>query len=357
MSFTALFLASLFISNSGSQCITPTDEFAVEVVVPDYDVDNLVSSVDRYINLFYAPSQEDERIITLFQQTETPSGLSLRLQLPTDALTLTEPHYRIVSTSVETVKRPFIQYYLGWAVRCTEDGCSFTKGNKIITGSFREKEATLEINQALEPCSISCSGVCFTAARESLCINQTVVRDIEPLLRFTNISTNLSVFLESYRVVSVQGSSSITIVPAIDPDQNWPEALARELRYWNNQGVISLEDEDIQEITSLATLGQAGHNYRIVQHEGEWVYYNQLPDAVLVDERDCRIISLEEDAAVSEQPTNLFYIIPTILGTTALVLFIVLIAIARTLSHQQKKKDRAHPMGKDLKTDKRSEAN
>lgn len=350
MSFTALFLASLLITNIGNQCATPTDEFAVEVVVPNYDVNKLEDDANRYIQLFYAPTRENGELITLFEETNSPKGLSVRIQTPTQAVSTVDPGYSFISTTVGVAKKPLINYYLGWAVSCSDASCVFTKGNLRLEGSLVTNEATFDIDQDLEPCSSLCDGRCFSTSQQSLCVNRSIEREVEPLLRLTNLSRTFDEFFDSARLLNSNGVTVLTIGPRVEVTQSWSMMMSTELTYWNEQGVLNLTEADIQAISGLARRGQAGSNYRIVydSENKQWTYYNRLPDTTLTTIKECRVISLEESSSETT-PQDLFYLVPIILGITALLLFAILIVIARALSRHSKKES-----SKDLKTENRS---
>lgn len=342
-----LFLASLAITNLGPQCLTPTDEYAVEVVIPNYDARQIAKIVDRYQNTFYKATEQDPQLIALYSETTNPQGLSVRVQVPTEAVTVRQPSYKIVSNSVGLTKKTPLRTYLGWTVSCGEVSCVFTKPRYTLQGELTIPEATLEINRELEACTPQCSGHCFSTGVESLCLNATIESEIEPLLRLVNISRNFDQFFQSYRVVNPEGVALVDIAPRIATMANLGEVLRTELIFLRDQQTIEVSDEDIAEITQLALRGHAGNNYRIVYdtNSSQWRYYNQITDAVLTSTPDCRAIFLTDEAPVTEE-TNLYYVIPITLTVTAIILFGALIVIARALQKHHKK----HPGEKSLKT-------
>lgn len=337
MSFTALFLASLFISNAGGQCLTSSDEFAVEVVIPDYDIVKLESLTDRNFNYYYSQAKADDKIIALFK--ETNQGLSLRLQLPTDAVAIEDKGFRITSASVGKLKRPQIKEFIGWRIECSTTGCSFLKNNLMVESLFSGGEATIEIDDNLDACSEECSGKCFSVTSEQLCVDNAMQKDFDQILKFTNISADLDSFLASYRAQVLDKPVVYEMTPTFSPKESWQTIMRNELDYWRLNGVFNMSQEDIDYITSLSARGRA-ENYRIVYDaENEvWNYNDQLDNLDFTSDKDCRVFSIEERTVSDEQKVDLFYIIPIVLGLSALVLLVILIVVSRALDKRKRAK-------------------
>ncbi|MEK6899057.1 MAG: hypothetical protein AABW79_03090 [Nanoarchaeota archaeon] len=347
MSFTALFLASLFISNANSQCLTSSDEFAVEVVIPDYNLAKIESLTDRNFNYYYSQAKANDKIIALFK--ETNQGLSLRLQLPTDAVAIEDNGFRITSTSVGKLKRPLIKEFIGWKIECSSLGCDFSKGKLHLESLFNGGEATIEIDDNLDACSEECSGKCFSVTSEQLCVDNAMQKDFDQILKFANISNDFSSFLVSYRAQVLDKPIVYEMTPTFSPKESWQTIMRDELDYWRLNGVFNISQEDIDHITSLSARGRA-ENYRIVYdaQNGVWNYNDQLDNLDFTSDKDCRVFSIEERTATDDKQVDLFYVIPIVLGVSALLLLVILIVVSRALDKRKRAKKKH---GKGLKKD------
>lgn len=354
MSLSLLFLMSLLVTDAGDQCLTPSNEFAVEVVVSDYSLNELAHVMNRYVNLFYGASQQNSELITLISETRDPNGLSIRIQEPTELVSLKQPKYRFIVNVPGLTKSTYPGYYLSWKVNCLFNNCVFSRDPNTVSVDKGREEVVVEVNQEIEACSPSCDGVCFSTGEESLCIPRKMQKDFEQVLYFTNSSKNLSDFIARSRIVAAQGPAATDIRSINGIEYSFENALREELVYLKNNRVINLSDEDLREIVALAERGHAGHNYRIVNDGERWTYYNRAEGSSLTSELDCRAFSLvEQDGVTSSTTKNLFYVIPAVLTVVAVILLVILNIIARALTSRQK----SHRVEKHLKKDERSEAN
>ena len=193
-------------------------------------------------------------------------------------------------------------------------------------------EVTFEINQALSSCDSSCSGVCISTSKDSRCVSRPLKQDIDSILRYTNVSLNFEEVLANYRIVGSEDIVLNDIRPVKNIAVEWSEAMRQELVSLSQKRIITLSRSDIESISSLAKRGQSGFNYRIVQDDKkQWVYYDELPDARLTSERDCRAYLLSNDSLqnVALQP---FYLIPIIITLGSIIALIALIIIANLLT-------------------------
>ncbi len=341
MSFTTLALFYLIASSSTQSCLTSSEDFAVEVVIPEYNINTLINYDKRVGNQYLSRSEYNPGVIAIVGETELPSGLSVRLQLPTITRDIKKPHLSLVSYSSTGVPRKSVQpIFNEWQIQCSSSQCIYDKDLITISAPFDKRTGvTLEINQALANCSSSCTGTCFTATTESKCIDAYTKRDLEELLRYTNVTNALTDLFINYRM---QGSEEIS-VPDITTSTNlvpdWQEALRQELVTLEKEKTINLAQKDIEDISSLAKQGQAGRNYRIVYDATikSWTYYNEVESADLTPERDCTPYSVPESTNVST-PLPVYYLIPLLLVGICAIALVMLIIIARIINKPHVKK-------------------
>jgi len=336
---------------SAASCLTSSEEYAVEVVVPNYDLSSAMLLAERiegnYIKLSeYSPNN----ILVLLKETELPTGLSVRLQIPTEIKEVEEPYIKILSSSAKgQLPAQVAQVIAGWRASCGDQSCLFNKDNLALTATRTSgPELTLEISRLLNTCSESCSGFCFSSTSTSRCLDNQIRSDLNNLLRITRLAANTEELFESYRIVGTENIIVLDILPTKGISVDWREAMRQELVALSSKNAILLSKTDIEDIAQLAKRGQAGQNYRIVYdaETDNWNYYNVLPDAILTDKRDCQAYRLlAEDIKNSPETANLFYLVPIII-TIAGVLLLGLLAIIANLilrhNHRREKRRNAH---------------
>ncbi len=348
-----IFFATLFIFPVYAQtCLTSSEEYAVETVVPSYSLTNLkkisvLSSVGYITNSQYA-----QDLVTIAKETSIPEGLSIRLQIPTKLNEVKTPHVKIFSTIGEySIEEINLNSLGGWQILCSENSCSFEKDKKIITinEAGEETEITLEINEKLQPCSETCSGVCITTPSEPLCIDSKTKSEVEVILRYFKMAVKFEDLLDFYKTSNSNEIIFTDIIPEKSPYINWQEAMRQELVFLNSKEVIKVSREDIESIVSLTRRGQAGQNHRIVyaQENQSWTYYNKLPNAMLTSQKDCT--SYEPIKKIQPFTANIigvtknpFYLVPLILflvGLLALGILVIIATIIRKRMNQETLKE------------------
>lgn len=351
MSVAALVLFYLVASANTQTCLTSSEEFAAEVVVPEYNNQHAQVLGERLGNARRVDSQYNpEELLTLLSESTVPSGLSIRLQRPTQVREREKPYLKFTSYSLPGVVRTNLEpLYYGWTIDCTKQECTFEKDLVRVTASadHPERGVTFEIEQNLPSCTDQCPGICVTFAAESRCFNARLKSDVDTLLRHVNLSTTFQEAFNSYRLGGVEGIALQDVVPLTAKTLDWHEAMREELVYLDTQGVIDVTRNDIESITTLAKEGQAGKNYRIVYDKTtkQWMYYEKTEGAVLSSERDCNAYNRAASSANSEQqvPFTPYYLIPLIVGVGGILILIVLIVVARLLRRVTRKHRTAHP--------------
>ncbi len=336
MSFTAFFVFYLLATSSTQSCLTSAEDYAVEALVPSYEISNLQIIAERTGSLYAMSSQYGNSLIAIFKESDSPKGLAVRLQIPTEIREIKKPHIKFVSTSAKGTLKELKENLFGeWNIDCSNFECVFEKDLVVITSPSKglASEVSVEINQPLASCSQGCTGICFETSKEIKCINAEMKRDIETILRYSNVSTNLDDLLVSYRMVGTETISIPDIIPLASENNDWKEAMRQELVFLKEEGVISIGRDEIEQIVSLAAEGKAGRNYRIVfdPSTSSWKYANQIRSAHLSDERDCTSYNLSP-VKQPEEEVRVFYLVPTIILAAGLVILFILVIIARVVN-------------------------
>ena len=333
---------------SAASCLTSSEEYSAEVVVPNYDFSSAIKITDWIEGNYLKPSEYSENnLIAILKETNMPSGLSVRLQLPTEIKEVEEPYIKILSSSAKgQLPAQPAQVISGWRVSCGDQSCSFEKGDLALTSTRNTNpEVTLEISRLLNTCSESCSGFCFSATSSSRCLDNQVRSDINSLLRSIHVAANTEELFDSYRVVGTENIVALDVVPTKTTSIDWQEAMRQELVALNSNKVISLTKSDIEDIAQLAKRGQAGQNYRIIYDPStdSWTYYNSLPDAILTDKRDCQAYHLSPGTVKSSpESTKLFYLVPIAITGACVILLGVLAVIANVINRSNRRRQKRH---------------
>lgn len=339
-------------ASAAESCLTSSEEYAVEVVVPNYDFSTAIRLTDRVEGNNVKPSEYSENsLLTIIKETELPDGLSIRVQLPTEIKEVEQPYIKILSSSAQgQLPAQPAQTIASWSTSCGEQSCTFMKGDLSLTAArSADPEVTLEISRQLNTCSDSCSGFCFSATSSSRCMDMATESDINNLLRFTRLATNTRELFESYRVVGTENIVVLDVVPTKSTSVDWEEAMRQELVALASKGAISVSNSDIEQISQLAARGQAGQNYRVVYDadSDNWQYYDTTDDAILTDKRDCQAYKMpSEGVKTSPESTRIFYLVPLIITLSGILLLGLLAVVAhiinRKKSHPRKKHHSAH---------------
>lgn len=352
MNIAALAIIFLVASSSAQTCLTSSEEFAAEVVIPNHNFARAQILGERVGSSAAFPSQyAHDALLVLLSQSSVPKGMSVKVQRPTTVVEVERPYLRFVSYSLPGLVRTtnLVPLHAGWAIECQANECAFEKDFVRITASRSRPEqgVTFEITESLESCGVRCEGLCVTFSSESRCFSNEMKHNIDTILRYANITTiGLQEAFTTYRLVGTEGITLRDIAPKNYTAIDWEEAFREELVYLDAQGLIEVSKDDIEQIALLAREGQAGHNYRIVFDEAQqrWMYYDKTLDPVLSSERDCRAYDLPQQSLVvaPTAPIDTFYLIPLIFTAVGIIVITVLIVIARVLTsrHARSKKRR-----------------
>lgn len=336
-----LILAALVPLSSGVSCLTSSEDYAIEVVVTNYNLFNLRKLAEKTSDGFVLQSQYNSDLLTILRETDFPQGLSLKLQIPTKFIEISDPHLKFASYSAKGKLRELNTNSFGfWRVSCTEGFCEFTKDYQKVSVKEigQEQEVTVEINEALEKCYVGCSGACINTPTESKCIESKMKNEFDTILKYSGVTNEFTDLLDSYRIIGSEDITLLDLQPEINPYINWQEAMRQELVFITTQGVFELTRDDIESIVSLSKRGQAGQNYRIVYDfkNQTWVYYDKTSTAILTNQRDCREYSKIESVRPSPKKLTTFYTVPLIITGIALVFMLVLVVIAKAIRSKSK---------------------
>lgn len=332
------------LTSTVNTCLTSSEEYAVEVVIPNSDLTHLINYDQRIGDRYFSRSEYNPNVIAIIGKTELPSGLSIRLQLPTITRQVSRPHISLVSYSTTgTQKKSLPDTFNGWQIKCDSNSCVYSKDQLSINAPFDKQEGlVLEINRALASCSSSCSGICFEATTESKCVDLNTRRDVEELMRYANLTNSFQDLFLNYRI---QGSEEISVTDITSETNfvpDWQEAMRQELVALQKEKVILITRNDIEDIISLVKQGQSGQNYRIVYSSTlkGWTYYSQLESADLTLERDCNIYSIPRPS--SDPQLSAYYLIPLLIIGLCTFGLALLIVIARIINPKVKKSKKKH---------------
>ncbi len=342
MSLGVLILLSIAVSNLGDACLTSSDEYAVEIVVPDYnlgEVAKLSQIVDRR---YMSVSQYNPNLLVIAEESSSPQGLSVRLQLATEKHEIKRPYLKVFSAySLGTLKGNIPSPFLGWRISCFGETCNF-KGNDVSISARQLKdsgELTFEITKELAECTDLCTGGCLLLLKKNVCIDRQTQNDIDRVLKHANITEGASSLFSSYRVGNSEGIVIIDLIPSYNFLIDWREAMREELVFLRARNVIKMSNEKLEQAVVLAVRGHAGDAYRIVQdsNTGSWTYANRVPDIVVSTDRECKSYSIRQEpsAGLGDAKISFFYLVPLILGAVAVFLFLVLIIVANYLRRKR----------------------
>ncbi len=339
--FFILFLA---IPIASASCLTSSEQFASEVVIPNYNFAEVPFLGEKFGSSYILSSQYNSDLLVVLQETDFPKGISIKLQIPTEAKPTNIPTFKITSSSFTgSLKENLAPTYVGWQVLCSPTECVFEKGEiKMTAQKIKEQELVIEISKQLSSCSAACSGICFSTDEDSKCIDSKIRSDLDIILKYSNLSKNTRELLDSYNASTSKDAIS-EIIPAINLAIDWKEAMRQELVFLSEINIIEITRVDIEKISSLSKKGQSGQNNRIVFDPifSFWRYYNEIENATLTTKQDCTIYkTLRESSEEKNEPVNTIYLVPLIITMAALISFLILLIIAKIIISFNKEREK-----------------
>lgn len=340
--FILLLLLLLTPFSQAASCLTSSEEYATEVVIPEgrYLSAQVSYLGERQGDRYAAPSEYGSGLVALFKETTFPDGLSVRLQIPTEIKEIHKPYLRILSYGVSgELRSDLAPQFNNWVISCSNSQCEFEKGfTKLTFIKERSNEVALEFSQRLDACTEGCLGTCIESPSGNRCIDLATQRDIDTIIRYSELATNADELFADYRIAGTEDIIVTEIIPTSSTTLDWTEALKQELVSLSTKGVIYVTSQDIERIGSLAAKGQAGHDYRIVydSQENSWAYYDQTSNALLTGERDCTTYASPVVNLAEPLVNNSYYLIPLVIISSGILLLLILIGTARIIRRSHK---------------------
>jgi len=360
--FCLILLISLIsVFSVSALCINTADNYAVEVLLNKPDISYDLNVFDNAQNViikehqYILKSNYNPHLALILEKVSSPlQGLSIRLQIPVKSEEENLPYLKISSTGATgIINLTGEDNFNGWKISCVSGSppaqCEFDKGKTSILSSMispNKYEVVIETREELGDC-ISCDGRCLILPGGSKCINRNLRDDIGSVLKYSGLVSSVEEVFLSYKLISSGNAIIIDLSPESSTDIDWQEAIKQELRNLNRNSVISITEQDIEEISKLSKKGSAGQNLRIVYGEdkdGEqsWLYYYETKFPILTSLKNCNEFpsSLVPTGMLifSSSEISTYYLIPLILTLTLIFLLVILIFIARMINLQKRKK-------------------
>ena len=364
---TFIFLAALFFLSfilagfASAACVNNADDYAVEIVLNKPGIEsnlNLLNNAKNVLieeNKYIIQSEYNPNLaVVLENQLGVVPGLSFRIQIPVKSEKKTLPLLKFSSSSAKGQLNVSERIYNGWKISCVEGSpvpeCEFSKESTIVSVnlvSSRKYEVVIETTEDLKVCGV-CDGVCIGAV-EQRCINQNLKKDIEDILKHFGVSQSFGELLSSYRIISLGTTEKTELSPQFQQTIDWKKAVEQELFRFKQDGIVLMSDSDIDEISKLAEQGKAGQNSRIVYGQDDnrsegWLYYYETRFPTLINLVNCYVfpISLIPTGALlfsgEQSLIRTYYLVPLILTSAMIFIFLVLLVVARTVDNRKRKK-------------------
>lgn len=348
----ALFLINLSFLTSAA---VSNDDYAVEVVLnkPDtsYNIKNLIKQENLKIinNKYVIPSSYNQKLAAIiYEDYESGYGnsasLSVRLQLPTKNADIILPYLKIISTPPKSnLNMTEETFYNGWNIQCTTGQCTLEKQRtqiSITKIAEDRSEIIIETEDNLIPQSQG--GVkCFSKFGNSICVNSKFKVSVEEILKHVGAISSFNDLFVSYNIISIGNRQINTLTPDTDLEPDWKEAMRQELVSLKIKNIISITNQDIEEIVSLTEQGKAGVNSRIIydinKEKYDYYYKTSLPISTENSNRNPFSFTLTGNV-ITNTISDPYYLVPIIITLVLFTLFILLIITAKIITRTKRKK-------------------
>jgi ribosomal protein S8 len=364
------FLTVLSVYSVSAVCLNSYDNYAAEVVLnkPEITYNVAILSTAQNImfqdNKYVLQSDYSPNLASILEsQSGLTTGLSVRLQIPVKSEQETLPYFKFGTTITKGKLNVSGDDYNGWEVSCIKGTpipqCEFTKGKTDILASLISSgrhDITIETSEDLKNCD-NCDGVCLRTS-EPKCINKQLKDDVTDVLNHSGLISSFNELTSSYKILASGNRITENLEPLAKQDINWNEAMRQELVRLRGYNIISLSDEDVEQIANLSEEGKAGQNLRIVYGEDVndqkvWLYYKDTKFPILTKLVNCNEFPLSSMPggvlAFSKQKQQIptYYLVPIMITAFLLLLFIILIVIARLIDRRRnlrKRKKKLKPI-------------
>lgn len=338
----------LFIQNIYA-CQTTSDNNAVEVLLNKEDIkfdlsslrsgENIIMNGNQYI----LQSNLDKAALIIQKSSLCEKCISVRIQVPVETTTEKIPYFSFTSSLLGTVfdfnKENL--FYKDWNIQLGTSNINLISDKMTINVNFvnNNYEFVYEIYKSFSDCDI-CSGKCVKSRFGDACIDIQTTKEISDVLMHLGLINRPEQIFYSYKVIG-NGEKLITdLISTVDTsDLNFNNALEADLKWLKLQKIITLSDEDIQNIKALAEKGYAGNN-KLILYDNGWKYNFQVKNVTLSNELNCK------DFSRTLVPTKLpvlkrinvfspYYMIPIITSLILLIILIILIFTARYVCNKR----------------------
>jgi hypothetical protein len=383
LSLIILTISLIFMINlSYAECISSLDDYAIEVLLNKEDISHNISLLKNaenvnYINGEYllqsASSPDMAVVIKEVSEPFCKDCISLKIQIPVNRTTK-EISYLEFSSTIKNKNMNILQDISDWSYNCLGSSCSFYKNNTIISIDNSVKNISIINVEIIEaPIESYCGGKIIYSSSGAFCIPKQNIDNIESLLKRLKLINNLDEIFLNYKIESsgvktfydFSPKLSYTFFPFLS-NQNltknnkdnldsikWDIIMNDEIEWIRFNGILSLNINDMREISQLAKLGYSGVNKRIyygTDSEGKnrWMYYYESNLPKITKIKNCEDFldgNIPKDFMAVQQTDNtikinLYYLIPIVFSFVLIIILIVLIFISRKKISKQLEKER-----------------
>ena len=386
--FLISIISLIFITNIVyADCITSLDDYAVEVLLNKKDIQSNIDllknaeNVNYINNNFIIQSSSSPNMAIILNKVSEPfcqDCISLRVQIPVNR-TKKEVPYIEFSTTINNKNINITGGIENWSYNCLLSSCIFYKDSIIVeTDNSVPNKTRINIEIMEDNKGGYCGGRVIYSLSKAFCITKQNKEDIENLLKEVGVINNFEELFISYKI---EGSGTKIIYdfsPQLNEDffsslskqnltidnetklenLNWSTILYDEIEWMRFNGIISININDMKEISKLAKLGYSGVNKRIyygIDSNGNtgWMYYYETAFPILTKFENCEefdIKNIPSNFIYINQPDqlkiSLYYIIPIAFSFALLIVLFVLIFIAKKKIKKELEKERKEILNK-----------
>lgn len=359
---------------ASAECLHNNNDYAFETVInkqgSSYNI-NLIKNAQNTIiknNKIIFLSQVNPGTLTMLSEVNGAiSGLSVRLQIPTNIQSKSSDHLQLAGTVSQPLFNNF--NYLDWEMDCSSNldnkNCILKKDNiKIKLAYSSNNNYLMEIDTygSFPICGegMVCTGICLKKS-DYYCLPKEVNKNLQDIFTRLNLtySTGYDPQIRKFDL-SLSTEDVIDVISDKDPSTiDFQKAISQELIWLRDNKIINLSSEDIEDISFLAKAGKAGNNNRVVyasdkQGNQRWVYYDESLSPEINQVEDCSEItssSIPKEKVILNKVSGIpFYIPLIIIAVIFLIILIVLISISKkvhkreepNIIHEEKKPGEKH---------------
>jgi hypothetical protein len=357
------------------------DDYAVEVLLnqEDIKIDTDLLKNSKNVNIFgdsfviqSSSSENLAVILTNVSNTFCEECFLLRVQIPVKK-ELKEKSYINLSTTLIGKNINNTLNTKDWDYYCSSNSCNFyNDGINIFLDNSAKDVVKIQIEVISDISSDACDGKEIYSSNKYLCIKKEDKDNIEGLLKGLSIIGDFEELFPSYKLTN----SGIKSVYEISPDLNenfyffmfnqglsignkedikslkWDVIVNNEIEWLRFNNILSINNNDIKEISNISRLGYSGVNKRIYFSsnnfsEEKWGYYYESSIPEMTSVKNCEdfdIISIPKDFLKVVYPStvkiNLYYLVPIIFTFILLLVLFVLLTLSRKKINKELEKEK-----------------